>query len=794
MSRKYSTQDPIQGQNTRNTASNGPGYNLDQSADAVRFLIDNGLLNIEIRDDYLHGVLWLLMSKGLAEEREDEAVEMARELVSPAKNYRKESFDSDLLSFNPDRKTRTGTWINLAKENGWNPPNLTKEERLNRWYFQYANASCGVPSPYLTGHKGYETPRDARVLPDGATLLPLTNFDNDGAGFWIAKREPNSDVWFKGFVSGTAASGAFWANLRPFGYDKERGCESFLEQTPRPDWEAEDIKHVVYKTTTVILTESPAKCLAIMAAFSLEGREDLIESQAMALFSTMTAGNMGKVARGIKERRPDIQLIVVADREESGAGIRAAAQVCRMFEDARVVDPGTGDIDDYYRLHGSAATCALIDSARTMTPDEIEVALQRRGVDADNVADFAEARRKRQGRASGAGGGQSKPKKGAAGYSGIWRVLEEMEAIDGLEIFFDTFQQKPYFRWGEGQELRVIDDDFAFDTAMKCEEAFDGVSLPVVREAIRRFASARRYDSAQQWLDGLKWDGTPRVARFCSDYLETEDTPYTKEVGCYLWTALAGRIIEPGVKADMVPLLIGEQGCSKSEATRSIAPSEDQYAGLDFGTSDAENIRKLVSGRCVVELDELKGLSERAVEHVKSFLSTRTDDHRPLYAASYVQVPRRWVAVATTNDRSCLKDATGHRRWLPVQIVGNCSPEKIRQDRDQLWAEGAALFRQHGVMFYQAEKLAKFEHGKFEFLDEWTEVVERYCHLKPFVTGLEVATSREGLGFEVSQVTMQVTKRIAGILQRLGYRAGKAPSGERGKRINGYRLEAHGTL
>jgi predicted P-loop ATPase len=56
----------------------------------------------------------------------------------------------------------------------------------------------------------------------------------------------------------------------------------------------------------------------------------------------------------------------------------------------------------------------------------------------------------------------------------------------------------------------------------------------------------------------------PRVATLLLGYFGTEDTPYTRAVGRYTWTALAGRCAEPGVKADMVPVLIGLQGAGKT--------------------------------------------------------------------------------------------------------------------------------------------------------------------------------------------------------------------------------------
>ncbi|ESF27670.1 putative replication protein, partial [Salmonella enterica subsp. enterica serovar Tallahassee str. 0012] len=37
-------------------------------------------------------------------------------------------------------------------------------------------------------------------------------------------------------------------------------------------------------------------------------------------------------------------------------------------------------------------------------------------------------------------------------------------------------------------------------------------------------------------------------------------------------TALAGRVLEPGVKADMVPILVGPQGCGKSSGVEALSP------------------------------------------------------------------------------------------------------------------------------------------------------------------------------------------------------------------------------
>lgn len=85
-------------------------------------------------------------------------------------------------------------------------------------------------------------------------------------------------------------------------------------------------------------------------------------------------------------------------------------------------------------------------------------------------------------------------------------------------------------------------------------------------------ADEQPFDSAITWLNGLEWDGVPRIECFYHTHFGTADTPYTRAVSMYMWTALAGRVLEPGIKADMVPILVGPQGCGKSSGVEALSP------------------------------------------------------------------------------------------------------------------------------------------------------------------------------------------------------------------------------
>ena len=99
-----------------------------------------------------------------------------------------------------------------------------------------------------------------------------------------------------------------------------------------------------------------------------------------------------------------------------------------------------------------------------------------------------------------------------------------------------------------------------------------------------------------------------------------------------------------------------------------------------------------LSGCWWLEWGEMDALSRSEVTRVKGFITSSKDRYRPPYERREVDVYRRCVFVGTTNQYEYLKDSTGGRRFWCVRIDGEVDLDRLRRERDQLFAEAVHRF------------------------------------------------------------------------------------------------------
>lgn len=360
--------------------------------------------------------------------------------------------------------------------------------------------------------------------------------------------------------------------------------------------------------------------------------------------------------------------------------------------------------------------------------------------------------------------------------------------ICGSRIAYDEFKDTTLVAYGrEWRPLR--DTDYTRMRVALEANGFKKLSRELVRDAAMQVAEENHFDSAMQWAQSLRWDGVPRVKRFLHDYASAEPGAYTSAVSQYIWTALAARLIQPGAKCDMVPVLVGGQGTGKSTGVAAMAPEPDAYVEVNLEHRD-DNLARSLRGKLVGELGELRGLMSRDAEAIKAWITRTHEEWIPKYVEFATKFPRRLVFIGTTNSDEFLADDTGERRWLPVR-VGEVNVNAIVRDRDQLWAEGIELFKREGLHWRDAMELAKDKHDEFKVNDAWAVPVRHWLitddldsmddtprGMRPFKIESVLAGA---LRLEAKHHGVREQKRVASILKALGFVKRRATRTEGGK-------------
>jgi hypothetical protein len=357
-----------------------------------------------------------------------------------------------------------------------------------------------------------------------------------------------------------------------------------------------------------------------------------------------------------------------------------------------------------------------------------------------------------------------------------------MSSESGILIAYDTFLEQTSISIG-GEPPRAFEDEDYGDLRARLERrGFKPVAAEVMRTVVGMVAKKNRFDSAIQWVTSLQWDGVPRIGRAMQNYYGCDDNPYASAVGEYLFTGLAGRCTVPGIKADMAVILVGLQGARKTSAVEALSPTPEAFGEIDLSKSD-DALARSMRGKLVVELAELKGLSGRDSDSIKAWFSRRVEEWRPVYREAHIRYGRRSITIGTDNVGEFLDDPTGARRFLPIRVGPHVDIDALVRDRDQLWAEGLARFKQSGIAWEQAEILAKEEHVKFEVVDENLALVAAWLAAPPTpmpghpiittprgsgpVRGVDVLTT--ALNYTPAQIKKADQMMLAKIMRRLNF-------------------------
>ncbi len=198
------------------------------------------------------------------------------------------------------------------------------------------------------------------------------------------------------------------------------------------------------------------------------------------------------------------------------------------------------------------------------------------------------------------------------------------------------------------------------------------------------------YNPIQEFLNNLpQWDGQNHVARLFSRIpgISTEQHAF---LAVWLRSAVAHWLqLDTMHGNEVVPVLIGAQGCGKTTFLRRLLPQQMRQYYLDhLNLSNKFDKDMALTNNLLVNLDELEAIRPSQHASLKQTLSKNKVNGRPIFGRAQDDRPRYASFVSTTNNPHPLTDATGSRRYICMTIPkGQLIDNTGDIDYEQLYAQ-----------------------------------------------------------------------------------------------------------
>jgi predicted P-loop ATPase len=363
----------------------------------------------------------------------------------------------------------------------------------------------------------------------------------------------------------------------------------------------------------------------------------------------------------------------------------------------------------------------------------------------------------------------------------IRRILERHPEFKE-KFRYDKWTRKKEIK--DGDTWREVHDTDVIETQNRIAvlyHQFRRAPKQNVADAIEVRFQETAFDSAVDYITSQKWDGVERLTQWIPTVYHTDDDEYHQKVGKSWFMGMVKRVMRPGCKYDYMLVLVGDQGLKKSTSLE-ILGNNDWHVPTNVRIQSKDAIL-IMEGKMIVEFSEGSTMSLAENEELKSFLTIRTDKIRRPYARYAEDVKRRCVFAMTTNAHQFLKDDTGNRRYLPIEISEVIDTQWLIDNRDQLFAEAYKRVQDDecvwDIPFDVAEKkqMERLMDSPYQdMIDQWLKNPKIYDDdlkdmlvLNPTFNGITVSDVWVGaLGGQKNRLTTREEMMIGRALKKLG--------------------------
>ena len=246
----------------------------------------------------------------------------------------------------------------------------------------------------------------------------------------------------------------------------------------------------------------------------------------------------------------------------------------------------------------------------------------------------------------------------------------------------------------------------------------------------------RMYNPVLDFLNDLpKWDGQNHVAKLFSRLpgLSSEQLAF---LAVWLRATVAHWLqLDTLHGNEVVPVLIGAQGCGKTTFLRRLLPCQLREYYLDhLNLSNKFDKEMALTNNLLVNLDELEAIRPSQHATLKQTLSKNKVNGRPIFGKAQDDRPRYASFVSTTNNPHPLTDATGSRRYICMTIPkGQLIDNAGDIDYEQLYAQVLYEIRElNAPYWFNNEEVTRIQQLNLAYMQQ-KDIAEmvKACFRKP---------------------------------------------------------------
>lgn len=305
----------------------------------------------------------------------------------------------------------------------------------------------------------------------------------------------------------------------------------------------------------------------------------------------------------------------------------------------------------------------------------------------------------------------------------VKKILEHDENVKG-KIKYNAFTSKVEahgaFLWCKDQQKRDWTDNDDAGLRHYLEKTYEIKGRNNIEDAWMLVANENSYHPIKDYLNGIVWDGKPRLETLFIDYMGAENSTYVREITKKHFVAGVARIFVPGIKYDTMLVLVGLQGCGKSQIIKKLGLN---WFSDTLFTMQGKDAYEQLQGFWIIEIAELAAMKKMEVEAIKHFMSKSEDAYRAAYGRHVENRKRQCIFFGTTNKFEFLKDMTGNRRFLPIDVDTKKASKDIWKDLtedeiNQVWAEAVTYYKKGEALYLEGDVKEMAEQVQNRHLEE----------------------------------------------------------------------------